>query len=46
MVLCCWSSAGGRTELLRDDLARSDYTAVTLLHDEEGDLRGVEANLG
>ncbi len=37
---------GGRQdELLRDDLARYHYTAVTLLHDEEGDLRGVEANL-
>lgn len=38
---------GGRQdELLRDDLARYHYTAVTLLHDDEGDLRGAEANLG
>ncbi len=38
---------GGRQdELLRDDLARYRYTAVTVLRDEEGDVRGVEARLG
>jgi release factor glutamine methyltransferase len=38
---------GGRqAELLRDDLARYQYTAVTVLHDEAGDVRGVEARLG
>jgi release factor glutamine methyltransferase len=33
-------------ELLRDDLARYHYTAVEVMHDEEGDVRGVEARLG
>jgi release factor glutamine methyltransferase len=35
---------GEQAELLRDDLVLYGYTAVTLLHDEEGDLRGVEAS--
>lgn len=37
---------GKQDELLRDDLARYHYTAVTLLRDEEGDVRGLEASLG
>ena len=48
----CWLRPGGalvlelggsQAELLRDDLARYRYTAVTLLLDEEGDVRGIEA---
>lgn len=35
--------AGKQDELLGDDLDRYHYTAVTLLHDEEGDVRGLEA---
>jgi release factor glutamine methyltransferase len=34
---------GGQADLLRDDLAAYGYTAVRILHDEEGDVRGVEA---
>jgi release factor glutamine methyltransferase len=37
---------GNQDELLRDDLARYHYTAVTVLRDEEGDVRGVQARLG
>lgn len=37
---------GNQDYLLRDDLARYHYTAVTVLHDEEGDVRGVGARLG
>ncbi len=37
---------GKQAELLREDLARHGYTAVTVLHDEDGDIRGVEATYG
>lgn len=38
---------GGRQpELVRDDLTRYGYTAVTVLRDDEGDIRGVEATAG
>ncbi len=36
----------GQDDLLRDDLVRYHYAVVAVLHDEEGDLRGVEARLG
>jgi release factor glutamine methyltransferase len=33
-----------QAELLWDDLARYRYTAITLLRDDEGDVRGIEAS--
>jgi len=37
---------GSQAEELRDDLARLGYGDVTVLADEEGDVRGIEARLG
>jgi release factor glutamine methyltransferase len=37
---------GVQAELLREDLARHGYAAVTVLRDEDGDVRGVEAAYG
>ena len=37
---------GGQDRALRSDLARLGYTDVSVLHDEEGDVRGIEATLG
>jgi release factor glutamine methyltransferase len=34
---------GEQADALRDDLARLGYADVTVLADEEGDVRGVEA---
>lgn len=34
---------GIQAELLRDDLARHGYSAATVLRDEDGDVRGIEA---
>jgi release factor glutamine methyltransferase len=51
----CWLRPGGalllelggrQAELLRDDLDRHRYAAVRVLHDEGGDVRGVEARRG
>jgi release factor glutamine methyltransferase len=36
---------GDQAEVLRDDLARLGYVDVTVLVDEDGDVRGVEATL-
>ena len=36
---------GTQADLLRDDLTRYGFTTVTLVHDEEGDVRGIEATL-
>src|SRR2546428_4821378 len=36
---------GAQDRALRPDLARLGYTDVKVLHDEEGDLRGIEASL-
>ncbi len=36
---------GAQDRALRADLARLGYTDVSLLHDEEGDVRGIEATL-
>jgi len=36
---------GAQDRALRPDLARFGYTDVTVLHDEEGDVRGIEATL-
>jgi release factor glutamine methyltransferase len=36
---------GGEAEALRDDLGRLGYVDVTVLVDEDGDVRGVEATL-
>jgi release factor glutamine methyltransferase len=35
----------GQPEALRDDLARAGYADVTVLVDEDGDVRGIEATL-
>ena len=37
---------GGQADLLAADLARLGYTGVTVLVDDEGDVRGIEADLG
>lgn len=37
---------GEQADALRDDLARLGYVDVTVLADEDGDVRGVEATLG
>jgi release factor glutamine methyltransferase len=37
---------GAQAEALGDDLARLGYVDVTVLVDEEGDVRGIEATLG
>lgn len=37
---------GNQADALDDDLARLDYVEVTILSDEDGDVRGVEATLG
>jgi release factor glutamine methyltransferase len=37
---------GDQAGLLRSDLARRGYVDVTVLRDEEGDFRGIEATLG
>ena len=37
---------GGQGNALRDDLARLGYLDVTVLADEDGDERGIEATLG
>ncbi|HMJ32765.1 MAG TPA: HemK/PrmC family methyltransferase [Baekduia sp.] len=37
---------GEEADALRDDLARLGYVDVTVLVDEDGDLRGIEATLG
>jgi release factor glutamine methyltransferase len=34
---------GIQAELLRDDLTRYGYTAISVAHDEEDDVRGIEA---
>jgi len=36
---------GGQDRALRADLARLGYSDVSVLHDEEGDVRGIEATL-
>ena len=36
---------GTQADALRDDLARLGYVDVTVLHDEDGDARGIEATL-
>jgi release factor glutamine methyltransferase len=36
---------GGEAEALRDDLGRLGYVDVTVLVDEDGDVRGIEATL-
>jgi release factor glutamine methyltransferase len=36
---------GGEADLLRDDLATADFTAVAVLRDDDGDVRGIEATL-
>lgn len=36
---------GGQADLLRDDLVRVGYADVTVLRDEEGDVRGLDATL-
>ncbi|TME81503.1 MAG: HemK family protein methyltransferase [Chloroflexi bacterium] len=36
---------GAQDRALRPDLARLGYTDVSVLHDEEGDVRGIEATL-
>jgi len=35
---------GGQADLLRDDLARHGFTDVTVLRDDDGDVRGIEAS--
>jgi release factor glutamine methyltransferase len=37
---------GAQADRLRDDLARLGYRDVSVLADEEGDVRGIEATLG
>jgi release factor glutamine methyltransferase len=37
---------GEQHRALRADLARLDYANVSVLHDEEGDVRGIQATLG
>jgi release factor glutamine methyltransferase len=37
---------GEQAEALRGDLSRLDYVDVTVLADEDGDVRGIEATLG
>jgi release factor glutamine methyltransferase len=37
---------GAQADALADDLARLGYTGVTVLADEDGDVRGIEATLG
>ena len=37
---------GDEAEALRGDLARLGYRDVTVLVDEDGDVRGIEATLG
>ena len=37
---------GKQADALRDDLARLGYVDVTVLNDEDGDERGIEATLG
>jgi release factor glutamine methyltransferase len=36
---------GNQADALRDDLARLGYTGVSVLSDEDGDVRGIEATL-
>ena len=36
---------GTQAEVLRDDLVRCGFSEMTLVHDEEGDVRGIEAAL-
>jgi release factor glutamine methyltransferase len=35
----------GQPERLHDDLARHGFTGIAVLHDEDGDIRGIEATL-
>jgi release factor glutamine methyltransferase len=37
---------GAQADVLGDDLARHGYVDVTVLADEDGDVRGIEATLG
>jgi len=37
---------GQQADALRDDLAALGYVAVSVLRDEDGDVRGIEATLG
>jgi release factor glutamine methyltransferase len=37
---------GEQADILEDDFARGGYADVTVLADEEGDVRGIEATLG
>ena len=36
---------GGQADLLADDLARLGYVGISVVVDEEGDVRGIEATL-
>jgi release factor glutamine methyltransferase len=37
---------GEQADALGDDLARLSYVDVIVLHDQDGDVRGIEATLG